>query len=512
MARDEEPTQQAAAAPQQQAQVSSLAMVGIASLYILVSTGLIAFNKWLMTENRFPFAIPLVMSHMCFCFLCCSALLAMKPALFSSLETENKNKATVVWTKFKESWWFLLPISLFFTGTLVLSNQAYLYCSLAFLQMMKEGNLLLVYVASLLLGLETVHRNISQRQKLVPVLLFILFSTCMTVYGEIKFVLLGFMIQLTSQFCEVGKIVLQNQLLSAKKAEGGEEGKEAPKRNVGEYGSLEEGKAKEKDEASSEAKPKSLKMDPLTFVLLISPFCFCWLSVKFVCVHLSSAHYGDGAHSFQAVLAKFLVYKHILLLNCCVAFVLNVVIAYFMKLSTALTFIIAGIVKDIFIVVMGVIGFQEHISNLQIFAFVLQCLGIFVYSLMKAFPLFFTHDEKGIFESLWDLKKDLCGEKKAVAEDETANLVERGEKFDSRLLEEKLGGGGGKKFSHLPLSSSSAKSTDGGDTASDNHGTRTPSVAGSSTEHTLSESDEQSVSSRGGARSAKSRRSGRGAN
>ena len=71
----------------------------------------------------------------------------------------------------------------------MLSNQAYLYCSLAFLQMMKEGNLLLVYVASLMLGLETVHRGISQKDKLVPVLLFILFSTCMTVYGEIKFVL-----------------------------------------------------------------------------------------------------------------------------------------------------------------------------------------------------------------------------------------------------------------------------------------------------------------------------------
>merc|ERR550514_2636005 len=47
-----------------------------------------------------------------------------------------------------------LPIALLFSVQLVLSNTAYIHSSVAFLQMMKEANIILVYSFSLLAMLE----------------------------------------------------------------------------------------------------------------------------------------------------------------------------------------------------------------------------------------------------------------------------------------------------------------------------------------------------------------------
>merc|ERR550514_2055549 len=47
-----------------------------------------------------------------------------------------------------------LPIALMFSGQLVLSNTAYIHSSVAFLQMMKESNLVMVYILSLFFQLE----------------------------------------------------------------------------------------------------------------------------------------------------------------------------------------------------------------------------------------------------------------------------------------------------------------------------------------------------------------------
>jgi len=118
-------------------------MFFMAILYIVNSSGLIAYNKFLMSEGRFPFSIALVMCHMLVCSIFSGTLYCVRPDLFPALH--NKDNAQNI----RKFMYWILPISVAFAGTLVLSNQAYLYCSLAFLQMMKEGNLILVYVASL---------------------------------------------------------------------------------------------------------------------------------------------------------------------------------------------------------------------------------------------------------------------------------------------------------------------------------------------------------------------------
>merc|ERR1719265_2481553 len=87
----------------------------------------------------------------------------------------------------------------------------------------------------------------------------------------------------------------------------------------------------------------------------------------------------------------------LLLANACVAFALNITVAVFMKNSSAVAFILAGITKDAVIVLAGGAFLGELVSTLQIFAFMLQLCLIWTWSLMKMFPAKF---ENGLIAGL----------------------------------------------------------------------------------------------------------------
>merc|ERR1719498_586246 len=181
----------------------------------------------------------------------------------------------------------------------------------------------------------------------VGVILFISISTTLTIYGEIKFVWIGFAIQFGSQICETLKLTLQNLLLAA----------------------------------------NGMKFDPLSFVLLMTPLCTTVLFVKLLIFQFHD-HVWD----------HFVIWWPVLLGNAILAFFLNVVIACFIKHSSAVAFILAGIIKDVCIVLASTMIFNEHVTTLQCIGFTLQLLGIFVYSIMKTFPEKF--EEKGVFSGL----------------------------------------------------------------------------------------------------------------
>merc|ERR1719420_2204711 len=83
--------------------------------------------------------------------------------------------------------------------------------------------------------------------------------------------------------------------------------------------------------------------------------------------------------------------------NATLAFGLNVAIALFMKQSSAVGFILAGIVKDAVIVLAGVMILHEPISPLQMVGFVFQLILIWIWSMMKIFPDRF---EKGVMSGM----------------------------------------------------------------------------------------------------------------
>mmetsp|Transcript_103445 Transcript_103445/g.194594 ORF Transcript_103445/g.194594 Transcript_103445/m.194594 type:complete len:373 (+) Transcript_103445:101-1219(+) len=322
------------ATPQSQSEavLAGIRVFGLGALYITVSAGMIAFNKYLMNEDRFPFAVPLVLLHSAFCSVCAGFLYLVAPSLFPSL-TDPLKKVPVNSELMLRG---CVPIALLFSVQLVLSNTAYLHSSTAFLQMMKEANLVLVYAFSLMFALEVFNWNKGK------VLFAIMCATFLTIHGELHFSWLGFVIQVTGQLFESLKIVFQGFVLSS----------------------------------------AGYKLDALTYVLLVMPLCFLVLGAMYFCLV-----FVHPLETLQTPKWKDLqIWWPVLLANSCVAFSLNLTIAMFMKYSSPISFIIAGILKDTCIVCVGATMLGEQVSSMQVAGFGLQLVFIGVWSIMKLFP------------------------------------------------------------------------------------------------------------------------------
>jgi len=306
-------------------------------VYIGTSTALIAYNKYLINADRFPFSVTLVLIHAVFSSCLSAVVFLLKPSLFPSL-TDPERKVDVDRGLILKG---ALPIAFFFAGQLVLSNTAYLHSSVAFLQMMKESNLVLVYIFSLAAALERFNwRN-------AWLLMAVLAATTMTIHGELHFSFTGFMFQGTSQLFESIKIVLQAMLLSS----------------------------------------HGRKLDALTYVLLVMPLCAMILGAGLLVL----IYVWPSMHLMTPTMADLFIWWPHLLANGFVAFALNVVVALFVKHSSAVSFILAGITKDAMIVLSGVAFLSEVISIMQGVGFALQLAFILVYTLMKTFPAKFEH-------------------------------------------------------------------------------------------------------------------------
>eukprot|EP00747_Dinoflagellata_sp_TGD_P164275 gnl/TRDRNA2_/TRDRNA2_183985_c0_seq1.p1 gnl/TRDRNA2_/TRDRNA2_183985_c0~~gnl/TRDRNA2_/TRDRNA2_183985_c0_seq1.p1 ORF type:complete len:432 (+),score=95.58 gnl/TRDRNA2_/TRDRNA2_183985_c0_seq1:109-1404(+) len=325
------------------AHVVLVLMIGCA--YFLCSAGLIIFNKYLMHKDRFPFAVPLVLLHSAFASVLSLILYWVAPSLFPSLRDPEPERRIVVDADLMFRG--VVPVAVLFSAHLVLANTAYLHSTIAFLQMMKEANLVLVYIFSLVAALE----RFSWRS--CSILALVIGATALTIHGELNFSMTGFAMQATSQLFESLKIVLQAVLLS----------------NAGR------------------------KLDVFTYMLLVMPLCFVILGAA-----MCSLIYLQPVDYFQTPQwSDVQVWWKFLLANACLAFLLNVSIALFVKHCSAVSFILAGIVKDMMIVIAGGMFLQEIISIPQYFGFAMQLCLILLWSLIKTFPDKF---EGGLFSGI----------------------------------------------------------------------------------------------------------------
>lgn len=309
--------------------VFKVAILGAA--YISCSAGLIAFNKYLIHEDRFPFAAPLVCFHMLFCsafsvvlYLCC-------PSLFPSL-TDPEKRVEI------DRWLFLtggMPIGALLAIQLIFTNTAFLHLSVAFLQMCKEANIILVYIFSVILAVE--HFNWGH----IGILSALLLATTLTIYGEMHFSWMGLTIQLSGQVFESLKIVLQSKLLCA----------------------------------------AGRKLDALTYVLVVMPCCLLFAGAALCCLYIMPLQHFQvpGWTDLHA-------WWPYLLVNAAVAFCLNVLNALVVKCVSAMGLVFTGIIKDICIVLTSWGFLKEVITPAQGAGFTLQLTCISLWSSMKMFP------------------------------------------------------------------------------------------------------------------------------
>jgi hypothetical protein len=311
---------------------------------------MINFNKFLMNRHRFPYPAALSLAHMVFASVLAPLLFRARPSLFPTmLEKSSKIDRRLIVSG-------ALPIAALFSTQLVLSNAAYLHCSIAFLQMMKESNLVWVYILSLVFSMEV----FSTRNAVL--LGMTLFATSLSVRGEINFSHVGFMMQATSQLFESSKIVLQSVLLSP---------------------------------------GRGWKLDPLTYVLVVMPLCAICL-----CMTLSSmvVFWPNRPSDFMLPsFAEFHSWWPYILASCCVSFTLNVVVASFVRSTGAVAFILAGVIKDIIIVSSSSLIMGDTVSGMQALAFTLQISLVVTWSFLKQMPDQF---EDGFLRGVSDLFLD----------------------------------------------------------------------------------------------------------
>lgn len=293
--------------------------LSLCSLYIAVSATLIQLNKHLMHKDRFPFAMALSTGHMFMTFFCSNVLYQFKPSLFPAMEkTEGQRLKMLRW---------FVPLGCLFAIGLSCSNRAYLYCTVPFLQFMKESNVAVVFVLAVFAGLQQCTRS------RIFVLAWIMIGAAMAVHGEVHFVFVGFSIQALSQLGECGKTVLGEWIMT-----------------------------------------DGFKLDPLTYTMFMSPICSCIL-LLFTC--LTWEH---------EIAVQFSVWWPVLLPNALVAFALNVICATVIKECSGITFMLTGLVKDMVIVIGCMLMFGDVVVRQQFLGFAVCLGGIGFWSLIRSQP------------------------------------------------------------------------------------------------------------------------------
>lgn len=303
--------------------------LALPAVVITLSASLFRINQMLMGAQHFPYPFVLVTSHCYFCTVFALILLWLRPSLFPALRDPDKK----VELSFRCYITSILPIALCFAVSLVLSNVAYKYCTVAFLQMIKEGNIMVIFAMTYAFGIETFAWT------KLGILSVMLLATWSCVDGELNFNIAGFLIQVTAGVCEAMKTILQSLLLAG----------------------------------------KGFKLDPMSLVLTLMPMCGLLLSGVLI-FHISLMPLSfvtlptwDEAWAWRVLIGA----------SICNAFALNVAIAVFLKYLSPVVYILTGNIKDIVVVCMSAFLIGETISSLQILGFSLQVLCVFAWTSYK---------------------------------------------------------------------------------------------------------------------------------
>lgn len=102
----------------------------IIPIWIVLSSSVITYNNYVYNTLQFQYPVFLVTWHLIFASIG-TRILKRTTRLLDSTNDTNHLLTKDVWLK------GIIPVGAFFSGSLILSNMAYLYLSVAFIQMLK---------------------------------------------------------------------------------------------------------------------------------------------------------------------------------------------------------------------------------------------------------------------------------------------------------------------------------------------------------------------------------------
>lgn len=223
----------------------------------------------------------------------------------------------------------ILPVAVCFAVSLVFSNEAYIYLSVSYIQMLKAFTPVAVLLLSVLSGLT--QSSLME----VSIISIICLGVALTSAGELRFSAIGFVYQSLGILAESTRLVMTNFLMA------------------------------------------EVKLDPLSSLYYIAPCCAVLLSI--CCFYFESE-----SLPWHRIISRDFV--GILLLNGVIAFTLNVAVVMLIKNTSALVLTLAGVAKDLLLVVLSVLIFGAPVTPLQYAGYTVALIGLNLHKEFKKSP------------------------------------------------------------------------------------------------------------------------------
>ncbi|KAK4397047.1 putative sugar phosphate/phosphate translocator [Sesamum angolense] len=261
----------------------------------------------------------LTMIHMAFC----SSLAYILVRIFKVVDP-----VTMSWDLYLKS---VVPIGLLYSLSLWLSNSAYIYLSVSFIQMLKALMPVAVYTIGVLFKKEVF------KSETMANMISISIGVGIAAYGEAKFDSWGVILQLGAVAFEATRLVMIQILLTS----------------------------------------KGITLNPITSLYYVAPCClvflfFPWVFVEYPVLRESSSYHLDyvifGTNSFCA-------------------FALNLAVFLLVGKTSALTMNVAGVVKDWLLIAFSWSVIMDTVTPINLFGYALAFLGVAYYNHSKLMAL-----------------------------------------------------------------------------------------------------------------------------
>ncbi|XP_073284166.1 probable sugar phosphate/phosphate translocator At3g17430 isoform X1 [Primulina huaijiensis] len=287
-------------------------------VYIVLSSGVILYNKWVLSPKYFNFPLPitLTMIHMGFSGLVAFLLIRVFKVV-SPVKMTFEIYVTCV-----------VPISAFFASSLWFGNTAYLFISVAFIQMLKALMPVATFLMAVVCGTDKLKCDIFVNMILVS------FGVVISSYGEIHFNVVGTVYQVTGIFAEALRLVLTQVLLQK----------------------------------------KGLTLNPITSLYYIAPCSFVFLFVPWYLLEKPEMEVSQIQFNLWIFFS-----------NALCALALNFSIFLVIGRTGAVTIRVAGVLKDWILIALSTVIFPEStITKLNIIGYAIALCGVVMYNYLKA--------------------------------------------------------------------------------------------------------------------------------
>ncbi|KAK7036673.1 hypothetical protein VNI00_011338 [Paramarasmius palmivorus] len=309
-ALDELPLPAPAVAPTPKPKQKMAAAV-IIPIWIILSSTVIIYNNYLYNTLNFKYPVFTVTYHLTF------AAIGTRVLQNTTHLLDGAKEVKMTKDMFFKS---ILPIGILFSGSLILSNTAYLYLSVSYIQMLKA------FTPVAILLISWISRIQEPNRRLGAIVFLISAGVALASHGELHFNFFGFIVQSLAVVFEASRLVMIQILLHG------------------------------------------LKMDPLVSLHYYAPVC--------AVLNLFAIPFTEGLAPFYEVAR---IGPMILLSNAAVAFLLNIAAVFLVGAASGLVLTLAGVFKDILLITGSVMLFGSMVTPLQILGYSIALAGLVAY-------------------------------------------------------------------------------------------------------------------------------------